>query len=164
MIAVSDTGTGMPKEVLDKAFEPFYTTKDPGRGTGLGLSQVYGFVKQSGGHVKLYSEPGQGTTVRIYLPRYTGETGEAVAAETSLSIPLGQSEETILVVEDDDVRANSVDSLRELGYRVLEARDAAEAMRKIDRDPSNPLAVYRCRVARRPERPAVGGQSTPAPP
>ncbi|MGB9649889.1 MAG: ATP-binding protein [Stellaceae bacterium] len=136
MIAISDTGIGMSKEAVEKAFEPFFTTKEPGRGTGLGLSQVYGFAKQSGGHVKIYSEPGQGTTVKMYLPRHTGD--EAPAAEPApAAIPSAQDAETILVVEDDDdVRANSVASLRELGYRVVEAADAAGAMRRLERDPS----------------------------
>jgi CheY-like chemotaxis protein/anti-sigma regulatory factor (Ser/Thr protein kinase) len=136
MIAISDTGTGMSKEAVEKAFEPFFTTKEQGRGTGLGLSQVYGFVKQSGGHVKIYSEPGQGTTVRMYLPRHTGD--EAVAAEPAPAvIPSAQHAETILVVEDDDdVRANSVANLRELGYQVVEAPDAAEGMRRLELDRS----------------------------
>ena len=140
MIAISDTGTGtgtgMSKEAVEKAFEPFFTTKEQGRGTGLGLSQVYGVVKQSGGQVKIYSEPGQGTTVRMYLPRHRGE--EALAAEPApATIPSAQHAETILVVEDDDdVRANSVANLRELGYCVVEAADGAEAMRRLERDRS----------------------------
>jgi Histidine kinase-, DNA gyrase B-, and HSP90-like ATPase/Response regulator receiver domain len=136
MIAISDTGTGMSKEEVEKAFEPFFTTKEPGRGTGLGLSQVYGFVKQSGGHVKIYSEPGLGTTVKMYLPRHTGN--DALAGESPpAAIPPAPHAETILVVEDDDdVRANSVASLRELGYRVVEAADAAEAMRRLECEPS----------------------------
>ena len=134
MIAVSDTGTGMTKEEVEKAFEPFFTTKEPGRGTGLGLSQVYGFVTQSRGHVKIYSEPDEGTTVKMYLPRHRGEDA-AVPAPAPAEIPAAQRGETILVVEDDeDVRANSIDSLRELGYRVIEAADAAEALRIVASD------------------------------
>jgi signal transduction histidine kinase len=136
MIAVSDTGTGMSKESIDRAFEPFYTTKGPERGTGLGLSQVYGFVRQSGGHVKIYSELGQGTTVKIYLPRHRGEDAETTTDPPVLA-PAGRPGETILVVEDDDdVRANSVQSLRELGYRVIPARDGAEALRVLELHPS----------------------------
>jgi hypothetical protein len=123
MVEVSDTGAGMAPEVLERATEPFYTTKGPGQGTGLGLSQVYGFIKQSGGHTRIYSEPGQGTTVKMYLPR--AQTGVAVAKdhgavrETSVERASGQ---TILVVEDEDkVRMASVEMLEELGYRVLEA-------------------------------------------
>jgi signal transduction histidine kinase len=136
LIAVSDTGTGMTREAVDKAFEPFFTTKEPGKGTGLGLSQVYGFVKQSGGHVKIYSEPGNGTTVRIYLPRFIG-TEDDVPAAVAPAAPAAAHHETILVVEDDeDVRANSVDNLRELGYRVVEAADGAAALRLIETDAS----------------------------
>jgi signal transduction histidine kinase len=126
MLSVTDTGTGMPKEVIERAIEPFFTTKEVGRGTGLGLSQVYGFVKQSGGHFKIYSEPGQGTTVRIYLPRSYAAAEEAeharIAAPTS-------GNETILVVEDDpDVRTFVTESLRELQYSVIEAPDASAAL------------------------------------
>jgi PAS domain S-box-containing protein len=132
-IAVSDTGMGMDEATVAKAFEPFFTTKPVGRGTGLGLSQVYGFVKQSGGHVKIYSEVDQGTTVKIYLPRLT--SAESIANdETDLPVPEGQSEETILVVEDDDeVRTYSVEILRELGYRVVEAHDGPSALRLLER-------------------------------
>lgn len=134
-ISISDTGEGMNPDTIARAFEPFFTTKPVGRGTGLGLSQVYGFVKQSGGHVKLYSEPGQGTTVRIYLPRWEGDL-EAAEPQGDAPIPEGEREETILVVEDDDdVRAFSVESLRELGYRVVEAHDGAAALRLIERQP-----------------------------
>jgi len=134
-ISISDTGEGMNADTMARAFEPFFTTKPVGRGTGLGLSQVYGFVKQSGGHVKLYSEPGQGTTVRIYLPRWEGDV-EPVEQQQDTPVPEGEREETILVVEDDDdVRAFSVESLRELGYRVIEAHDGAAALRLLERQP-----------------------------
>jgi PAS domain S-box-containing protein len=126
MLAVSDTGAGMPPEVLAHAFEPFFSTKPEGKGTGLGLSMVYGFVKQSGGHVKIYSEVGHGTTVKIYLPR--SFEAEAVKQPVVLAEPLGGSE-TILVVEDDDgVRAVVVEMLSGLGYRVLKAADASAAL------------------------------------
>jgi PAS domain S-box-containing protein len=135
VISVTDTGVGMDAQTLAQAFEPFFTTKPVGKGTGLGLSQVYGFVKQSGGHVKIYSEVSQGTTVKIYLPRLPGEVAADSGPEEALNPEAGQ-EETILVVEDDDdVRVYSVESLRELGYRVLEAHDGPSALRLLDRQP-----------------------------
>src|SRR5262249_41415079 len=132
LISVSDTGLGMNEAVASRAFEPFFTTKAVGQGTGLGLSQVYGFVKQSGGHVKIYSEPAHGTTVKIYLPRLLGE---AHAREVEPTRIAGKSlGETILVVEDDaDVRGYIVEVLRELHYEVLEAPDAATALNLVER-------------------------------
>ncbi|MDQ7975197.1 MAG: ATP-binding protein, partial [Rhodocyclaceae bacterium] len=136
MIAVTDTGAGMTPEVLAKAFDPFFTTKEVGRGTGLGLSQVYGFVKQSGGHVKIYSERGQGTTVKVYLPRLTGHADTPAPAQAAGSLPLGDAQELVLVVEDEAaVRQFSVEALTELGYRVLEADGAAAALELIDAHP-----------------------------
>lgn len=133
VVCVSDTGSGMSREVREKAFEPFFTTKEPGKGTGLGLSMVYGFVKQSGGHVKIYSEPGHGTTVKIYLPRHTGP-GVDVEPDLGAPIPEGARDETILVLEDDDdVRSYSSETLRDLGYRVLEAHDGPSALRILER-------------------------------
>ncbi|OWV73805.1 histidine kinase [Rhizobium sp. R339] len=128
-ISVSDTGAGMDAETVARAFEPFFTTKDQGKGTGLGLSQVYGFAKQSKGHVKIYSEIGQGTTVKIYLPRLlSGQVNEATV--DCMPLPEAGFGEIILVVEDDpDVLAYSVESLTELGYRVLEAKDGPTALR-----------------------------------
>ncbi len=126
MLAVSDTGTGMPAAVVARVFDPFFTTKPEGKGTGLGLSQVYGFVKQSGGHVKIYSEPGQGTTVKIYLPR-TRKPQEGLDAIVTTDV-IGGSE-TILVVEDDaGVRAAVVDILTDLGYSVLKAESAEQGL------------------------------------
>lgn len=134
MIAVTDTGTGMPKKVQERVFEPFYTTKEVGKGTGLGLSMVYGFVKQSGGHVKIYSEEGEGTTIKIYLPRLMAETLSEQEAQLTPGLELSPSAETILVVEDDDdVRAYTVECLRDLGYRVLEAHDGTSALRLLER-------------------------------
>jgi PAS domain S-box-containing protein len=132
LISVSDTGIGMNEAIASRAFEPFFTTKAVGQGTGLGLSQVYGFVKQSGGHVKIYSEPTHGTTVKIYLPRLLGE---AQAGEVEPSRTAGKSlGETILVVEDDaDVRGYIVEVLRELNYEVLEAPDAATTLHLVER-------------------------------
>jgi signal transduction histidine kinase/CheY-like chemotaxis protein len=134
VIAVSDTGIGMPPEVAAKAFEPFFTTKGVSKGTGLGLSQVYGFVKQSGGHVDIMSEPGKGTTVNLYLKRYLGEEQPNEAgAEAHGHEPVRA---LVLVAEDDaQVRAGSLAALRELGYRVIEAGGSAEALRKLDAHP-----------------------------
>jgi PAS domain S-box-containing protein len=128
MASISDNGAGMSKDTLARAFEPFYTTKEVGRGTGLGLSMVYGFVKQSGGHVTLYSEEGHGTTVKLYFPRYMGKL-DAATDVVSEPVPPASSGEVILVVEDsEDVRAYSVSILRELGYQVLEASNADDAL------------------------------------
>jgi signal transduction histidine kinase len=135
MIAVSDTGTGMDRETLSRVFEPFFTTKDVGQGTGLGLSQVYGFIKQSNGHVNMYSEPGQGTAVKLYLPRLTADRPEVVVAEEVKEVVAGGRGETILVVEDEaEVREHAVTSLAELGYRVLSAGDGAGALRILARN------------------------------
>ena len=141
-LSVTDTGSGMAKDVIERAFEPFFTTKLAGQGTGLGLSQVYGFVKQSGGHIKIYSETGQsetdqaetnqtdstqGTTVRLYLPRAMGvSAGDHAERPEGLR---GGSERILLVEDDADVRTFLTDSMRELGYDVLEAADADAALR-----------------------------------
>jgi PAS domain S-box-containing protein len=135
-ISVSDTGAGMAPDTIAQAFEPFFTTKDAGHGTGLGLSQVYGFVKQSGGHVKLYSEFGQGTTVKIYLPRHRQGEDEPDAQQLADAPPLGDAAELVLLVEDDDdVRAYSAELVRELGYHVLEAGTGAMALQLLERHP-----------------------------
>jgi CheY-like chemotaxis protein len=126
MIAVSDNGSGISPEIRDKVFEPFFTTKEVGRGTGLGLSMVYGFVKQSGGHIDIYSEGGHGTTVKIYLP--CSEGAGQVPDEAPVA-PVEGGTETILVVEDDSlVRGYVVAQLHSLGYNVLSADNAAEAL------------------------------------
>jgi len=126
MVGISDTGDGMGPDIVARAFEPFFTTKPEGRGTGLGLSQVYGFVKQSGGHIKIYSEMGQGTTVKLYLPR-TRKPQEGTGPVPTGPVETGS--ERILVVEDDaQVRAAAVDSLTELGYAVLKAENAEQAL------------------------------------
>ena len=136
MIAVSDTGTGMAAEVIAKAFDPFFTTKDVGKGTGLGLSQVYGFVRQTGGHVTIQSEPGQGTTVKVYLPRLTGTDADVAERVPDAVLPPGARNELILVVEDEPaVRRFSVDALTELGYRAIEADSAAAALHLLDAHP-----------------------------
>src|SRR5579872_5364601 len=100
-LAVTDTGTGMSKDTLRRVFEPFFTTKEVGRGSGLGLSQVYGFMRQSGGHVTMYSEPGEGTTVRLYLPRNTGPEAQEDPGEAR-SVIGAENEEIVLIVEDDE--------------------------------------------------------------
>jgi len=131
LIAVTDNGAGMSKEVMDRAFEPFFTTKEVGQGTGLGLSQVYGFIKQSGGHIKIYSEVDQGTTVNIYLPRLQGE-GALDERDDRRGPVQGERGETILVAEDDDdVRAYLVEALQDLDYSVLPARDAISGLEYI---------------------------------
>ncbi len=130
VIAVSDTGCGMTPDIVEKVFEPFFTTKPEGRGTGLGLSMVYGFVKQSGGHVKIYSEPGHGTTIKMYLPRSAQPEDNVIEVESG---PIVGGHETILVAEDDEaVRETVVALLGELGYRVLKAKDAQGALTIID--------------------------------
>lgn len=136
LIAVTDTGVGMPPDLIEKVFDPFFTTKPIGKGTGLGLSQVYGFVKQSGGHIAVYSEPGHGTTFKLYLPRsYMNEVRQTAPAATE-AVPHGSLSEIILVVEDDRrVRQLTVDALRELGYTVLHADDGAAALRQLEATP-----------------------------
>jgi PAS domain S-box-containing protein len=135
MLAVSDTGTGIPPEILGRVFEPFFTTKAQGKGTGLGLSMIYGFAKQSKGHVKIYSELGHGTTVRLYLPR---AEADAIPKAQEATIEVGAPREaTILVVEDSaDVRKVVVGQLAEFGYRVIEAVDAASALEALKQEQS----------------------------
>lgn len=133
VIYVTDTGAGMTQEVLDRALDPFFTTKPLGQGTGLGLSQVFGFVKQSGGHLKMYSRPGHGTTVKIYLPQMSTDQ-EPSADSAPAPIKNSARRETILVVEDNDaVRSFTTDTLREFGFNVIEAVDASEALKILDR-------------------------------
>ena len=131
-IFISDTGTGMTPEVTARAFDPFFTTKEVGQGTGLGLSQVYGFVKQSGGHVKIYSEVGSGTTVKLYLPRDSSTEDVADTQLNAAAIPRGNGETILLAEDDPDVRSFAADGLRELGYRVVEAMDGHVALRLLD--------------------------------
>jgi CheY-like chemotaxis protein len=136
LIAISDTGTGMLPEVVARVFDPFFTTKPTGKGTGLGLSQVYGFVKQSKGHIKIYSETNAGTTVKIYLPRLTGEARDIKTAATQ-PMRTGNGDETILVVEDDPLMCKlTCDALDELGYTVLQAGNAAAALAILDQEPN----------------------------
>jgi signal transduction histidine kinase len=128
-ISISDTGCGIPPDVLEHVFEPFFTTKEAGRGTGLGLSQVYGFIKQSDGNVRVYSEPGHGTTVRLYLPRYYGELAASDAGGAETEAPRADGEVVLVVEDDEHVRSHTTEALRELGYTILEAADATAASR-----------------------------------
>ncbi|MPW18270.1 PAS domain S-box protein [Paraburkholderia sp. CNPSo 3157] len=126
LLAVTDTGTGMQQDIVERAFDPFFTTKPEGQGTGLGLSMAYGFVKQSGGHIKIYSELDHGTTVKIYLPR---SAKPAIEPPSRMRAPVRGGTETILVVEDDQkVQTTAIDTLSELGYNVLKADDAQQAL------------------------------------
>ena len=150
MIAVSDNGSGIPAAIRDKVFEPFFTTKGTGKGTGLGLSMVYGFVKQSGGHIKVYSEEGHGTTIKLYLPR--AATSAVEAADVRPAAP-ASGRETVLVVEDDAlVRLYVTAQLRSLGYRTLEAGNAAEALAIADSGAGIRPSLHRHHHARLDER------------
>jgi CheY-like chemotaxis protein len=132
-ISVTDTGIGIPKDVIGQIFDPFFTTKPIGEGTGLGLSMVHGFVRQSGGEVRVYSEVGKGTTVHLYLPRYIGDI-EPEEAEAAI-IPEAGSGETVLVIDDEPtVRMLIVDVLSEAGYTVLEAKDGPSGLRMLQRE------------------------------
>ena len=132
LIAVTDTGCGIAPDVLRRVFEPFFTTKDKGKGTGLGLAMVYGFIKQSGGHISIYSEPGLGTTVRMYLPRAADDSPQSPVATGVFRIIHGT--ETILLVEDEEqVRRFALSQLKSLGYKVLQAQNGVEAMELIER-------------------------------
>jgi two-component system NtrC family sensor kinase len=139
MIAVSDTGTGMSREIMEKAFEPFFTTKPTGMGTGLGLSMVYGFAKQSGGHVKIYSEAGEGTTIKLYFPRLSEQRNLPDWSEEdrapSKSKPRGGTETILLVEDDGEVRRFASETLRELGYTVHAAPEGATALEILDSTP-----------------------------
>jgi CheY-like chemotaxis protein len=129
-ICVTDTGMGMPPDVIARAFEPFFTTKPLGQGTGLGLSMVYGFAKQSEGHLKIYSEEGKGTTVKIYLPRHRGAAEEDEFIGATTEAPRAEAGETVLVVEDEPViRDLIVEVLEDLGYRALEAADGPSGLK-----------------------------------
>jgi CheY-like chemotaxis protein len=135
LLSVSDTGVGMDSKTVEHAFEPFFTTKPVGKGTGLGLSQVYGFVRQSQGYVRLYSEPGIGTTVKIFLPRLIGPS-VAPSPQAKICEPAPARGEMILVVEDHEpLREHSSEILRELGYAVIEAPNGPAALALLDQFP-----------------------------
>ncbi len=134
MLAVTDTGTGIPSENIEHVFEPFFTTKEVGEGSGLGLSMVFGFAKQSGGHVTISSEPGCGTTVQLYLPQAEAPV-QPMCQEPAVGDPEAQGE-TVLVVEDDpDVRSMAISLLQRLGYDILEAGDGTEALAALQVSP-----------------------------
>ena len=141
MLSVTDTGTGMPPDVMARAFDPFFTTKPIGQGTGLGLSMIYGFVKQSDGHIKIYSEPGQGTSIKIFLPRFHG-SGDAAPAEAGEATPRAEEGETVLVVEDDlTVRDLVLEVLQDLGYTALQAPDGPAGLALLRSDQRIDLLV-----------------------
>jgi len=134
-ICVSDTGEGMTKDIISKAFDPFFTTKPIGKGTGLGLSMIYGFARQSNGQVRIYSEVGEGTTVKIYLPRYHGKDSGEEIEEREQALPRAEAGETVLVVDDEPtVRMLVGDTLAELGYKGIEAADAASGLKVLESD------------------------------
>jgi signal transduction histidine kinase/CheY-like chemotaxis protein len=140
MVAVTDTGTGMSPETIAQAFEPFYTTKPSGQGTGLGLSMVYGFIKQSGGHVKIYSEPGRGTTIKLYLPRLL-QPAASGPADAAPAMPRGNGETILLVEDEEPVRFAGIEALHALGYRAL-AADGAEAALRLLRERSDIALLF----------------------
>jgi CheY-like chemotaxis protein len=134
-ICVTDTGQGMPPDVIARAFDPFFTTKPTGKGTGLGLSMIYGFARQSNGQVRIYSEVGNGTTVKIYLPRHLGEARVEDEEYENKELPRAEAGETVLVVDDEPtVRMLVGDTLSELGYRGIEAADASSGLKVLESD------------------------------
>ncbi len=136
MFAVTDTGIGMGQEIIEKAFEPFFTTKPAGHGTGLGLSQVYGFIKQSEGHIKIYSELGEGTTVKLYLPRFTGATVDTCEPTGMQPASAQPQSGTVLVVEDNELLSvSTAEMLQQHGFRVLSAADGAAALQVLAAEP-----------------------------
>jgi CheY-like chemotaxis protein len=135
LIAVTHTGIGMGPDIVAKAFDPFFTTKGVGQGTGLGLSQIFGVAKQSGGHVKIYSEVAIGTTIKLYLPRSYNEETTDIGKKAKESILGGRPSEIILVVEDEDrVRSFAIEALRDLGYTVMHASNGSDALKFFDAD------------------------------
>jgi CheY-like chemotaxis protein len=141
-ICVTDNGSGIAPEVIARVFDPFFTTKPAGQGTGLGLSMVYGFAKQSNGLARIYSEVGVGTTVKIYLPRHHGESEEDRPEGESAELPRAESGETVLVVDDEPtIRMLIADTLGELGYRAIEAADAATGLKVLESDVNIDLLI-----------------------
>ena len=142
VICVSDTGVGMSDEVRARAFDPFFTTKPTGKGTGLGLSMIYGFAKQSGGQVRIYSEIGNGTTVKIYLPRHVGAVKEGAVEKQDIELPRSEGGETVLVVDDEPlVRMLVGDTLADLGYRGIEAADSVSGLKVLESDVNIDLLI-----------------------
>ncbi len=139
LLTVSDSGGGMDRETLSRVFEPFFTTKEVGRGTGLGLSTVHGIVKQNGGHIAVYSEPGTGTTFKVYLPRCT-EMGALPGEEAPSELQLGRGEGILLVEDETAVRELANQMLVKLGYRVVEAESPGAAWRS----PGSPISISSC--------------------
>ena len=137
MVAVTDAGVGMSREIMQRAFDPFFTTKPEGQGTGLGLSQVFGFIKQSGGHIKLYSELGEGTTVKLYIPKATTSNGHVIHenADAHEQAPGGAGETVLIVEDDEDVRAAAAGMIGELGYSVITADGPEQALRLLAERP-----------------------------
>jgi CheY-like chemotaxis protein len=140
MVAVTDTGTGMAPEISQRAFDPFFTTKEPGQGTGLGLSQVHGFIKQSHGHVQIYSEVGIGTTVKMYLPR-TSAQQDAEAFAESMVFNVNTSKKVLVVEDDEEVRRFVVACITELGYTAIPAEGAEVAQQKLATHPDISLLL-----------------------
>jgi CheY-like chemotaxis protein len=141
-ISVTDTGAGMSADVMSRAFDPFFTTKPIGQGTGLGLSMVYGFARQSHGQVRLYSEVGAGTTVRIYLPRYRGEVEDEATPGADAAMPRTTDGRTVLVVDDEpSVRMLVTEVLEELGYATIEATDGAAGLKVLQSDTRIDLVI-----------------------
>jgi signal transduction histidine kinase/CheY-like chemotaxis protein len=141
-LCVSDTGTGMTPDVIAKAFDPFFTTKPIGQGTGLGLSMIYGFARQSGGQVRIYSEIGEGTMVCIYLPRHRGQAEDDVARPDATMIPFAEAGETVLIVDDEPtVRLLVADVLEDLGYTAIEASDSVGGLKVLQSDARIDLLV-----------------------
>jgi CheY-like chemotaxis protein len=141
-VCVSDTGTGMTPEVIARAFDPFFTTKPLGTGTGLGLSMTYGFARQSGGQVRIYSEVGNGATVCLYLPRHLGDAVDVRIPEASSAFSRAQREETVLVVDDEPtVRMLIADTLQDLGYNSIEASDGISGLQILQSDARIDLLV-----------------------
>jgi CheY-like chemotaxis protein len=135
LVSITDDGEGMPNEVIERVFEPFFTTKEVGKGSGLGLSMVYGFVKQSNGHVSIYSEPDLGTTIRIYLPQAGTKSGRPLAQSLTDNDSLPNGTETVMIVEDDPfVRSYAVMRLESLGHSVIAAVDGDDALQKLRAD------------------------------
>lgn len=136
-ISVADTGFGIPSHILPNIFEPFFTTKGVGKGSGLGLSMVYGFVKQSGGHIDVESTPGEGAVIKLYMPRTTAAAGETPAFIPDLEAPLGRGESIMVVEDDDDIRSLTIAMLMSMGYAVMQASTADEALQLLQASPTD---------------------------